>query len=621
LCGIIGFVSKDGRLPSRVHLEAFRDKLKHRGPDDAGMWLSADGRVALGHRRLAVIDLSPAGHQPMVSEEGRYAIVFNGEIYNFRALRSELRRQGFHFRSDSDTEVMLAAYQAWGEACLDRFNGMFAFVLYDRGDDVTPPSLFFARDRAGKKPFYYFYDGQHFEFASELKAISRSDEVSLIALNYYLALGYIPGEQCFVEGVKKLPPAHAGRLDLNTFGLSIRRYWQLPPNRPDPGVDGETLADEAGAILHDAVGLRLISDVPLGVLLSGGLDSSLVAAVAARQSAQAIKTFTLSLPGSKLDEAPYAQCVASHFATEHHVLELPQPALSDLDELAPLIDEPLADSSLIPSYLISKLTRQHVTVVLGGDGGDELFGGYSDYPLALATQKQLGWVPRPLLGWVSHLAGLLPAGVKGRNRLASLRGGPLEQQIWGTPYFDIALRKRLFNHDQLQQLGDQIEAPERFLLNVFRTGSDAVDCMTRAHFGSILPDDFLVKVDRASMANSLEARTPFLDYRLVEFAFARIPSAWKVCRGETRRVEQILAKRLLPPQLDIKRKQGFSIPLDDWMRADRCALVRRYMEYLPPYLDRNEIENMMAGLSRGRANGARLYALLVLGIAMKNRSS
>lgn len=618
MCGIYGIVKLDAEV-GRDSLIRQRDLLTHRGPDDAGLWLSVDGRVGLGHRRLAIIDLSPAGHQPMVSRDGRYTIVFNGEIYNFNKLRTELQQQGFLFHSDSDTEVMLNAYQAWGEKCINRFNGMFAFAVYDRGDDATSATLFFARDRTGKKPFYYFYDGKTFEFASELKGISHKGEVSLVALNYYFALGYIPGEHCFIDGVKKLPPAHAGRLDLNTFGLDVWQYWQLPAYQPNMEMSGEALADQAQALLNDAVALRMVSDVPLGVLLSGGLDSSLIAAIAAQQSPAPIKTFTLSLPGNKLDEASYAKCVADHLSTEHHVLELMTPSLNDLEAIAPLIDEPLADSSLIPTYLISKLTRQHVTVVLGGDGGDELFGGYSDYPLALATQRQLRWVPRPLLGWISYLAGLLPAGVKGRNRLSSLRGGPLEQQVWGSPYFDSALRKRLFNKDKVQQLGEAFEDPEQFLLRLFNAGKDAVDCMTRSHFGSILPDDFLVKVDRASMANSLEARTPFLDYRLVEFAFSKIPGVWKVLGRETRRVEQILAKRLLPPQLDTKRKQGFSIPLDDWLRADSCRMLRKYMPYLPDCISRDEIERLISGLLRGRANGARLYALLILGIAMKNK--
>jgi asparagine synthase (glutamine-hydrolysing) len=618
VCGIYGIASFDAEVSSDALMRQ-RDLLKHRGPDDAGMWQSSDGCVSFGHRRLAVIDLSPAGHQPMVIEEGRYAIVFNGEIYNFRDLKFELEQNGYRFQSGSDTEVILIAYQAWGDRCIDRFNGMFAFVIYDKGDKDTSESMFFARDRVGKKPFYYFYDGVTFEFSSELKSISRKGDVSLEALNYYFALGYIPGELCFEEGIKKLPPAHAGRLNLNSFEMNIWKYWQLPENQAIDEISGEMLADEAQALLSDAVALRMVSDVPLGVLLSGGLDSSIIAAIAAGRSKTPIKTFTLSLPGSKLDEATYAQCVADHLSTDHHVLEIKTPSLSDLEAIAPFIDEPLADSSLIPSYMISKLTREHVTVALGGDGGDELFGGYSDYPLALETYRKVGWVPRILLVWVSSLARFLPAGVKGRNRLASLRGGALEQQIWGTPYFDITLRKRLFKQKEVRKLGVDIEKPERSLLELFDTGKDAVDCMTRAHFGSILPDDFLVKVDRASMANSLEARTPFLDYRLVEFAFAKIPSIWKVRGTETRRVEQILAKRLLPPTLDTKRKQGFSIPLDDWLRADKCQMLRKYMPYLPSCINHDEIERLIAGLLRGRANGARLYALLVLGIAMKNR--
>ena len=618
MCGIYGVAKREAQVDQNALIRQ-RDLLVHRGPDDAGLWFNNDKRVALAHRRLSVIDLSPAGHQPMLSEDGRYVMVFNGEVYNFRTLKNELQQVGFRFHSDSDSEVRLIAYQAWGESCLNRFNGMFAFVIYDHGDQNNPPSLFFARDRTGKKPFYYFYDHQNFEFASELKAISHKSDVSLIALNYYLALGYIPGEHCFVEGVKKLPPAHAGRLNLKSFDLNIWRYWQLPINQPDPNMSGEQLADEAEALLDEAVALRMISDVPLGVLLSGGLDSSLIAAIAARQSPLPIKTFTLSLPGSKLDEASYAKCVADYLSTDHHVLELSTPSLNNLEEIAPFIDEPLADSSLIPSYLISKLTRQHVTVVLGGDGGDELFGGYSDYPVALASQQQLGWMPRSLLEGVSYLAGLLPAGVKGRNRLASLRGGPLQQQVWGSPYFDAFLRKRIIHQDYVQHLGDQLEEPEFSLLNLFNTGKDAVDCMTRSHFGSILPDDFLMKVDRASMANSLEARTPFLDYRLVEFAFSKIPSNWKVQGRETRRIEQILGQRLLPSQLDTQRKQGFSIPLDDWMRADKCTMVRNYMSYLPDCINRDEIERLITGLHQGRANGARLYALLVLGIAMKNK--
>lgn len=589
-----------------------------RGPDDSGVWVSSDGRVGLGHRRLAILDLSAAGHQPMLGDSNRLAIVFNGEVYNFTVLRSELEKLGYQFRSGSDTEVVLAAYQEWGEHCVSRFNGMFALAIYDQGDNETGPSLFFARDRAGKKPFYYLHQGKHFQFASELKAIDGGSGLDTEALNYYLALGYVPGELCLAKGVKKLPAAHAARLDLNTAKLRVWKYWSLPENTATGHEHGDDLANDVESLLMDSVKLRLASDVPLGVLLSGGLDSSLVVAAAARQLSQPVKTFTISLPGTRYDEAPFAERVADYYATDHHVLEVSKPSIDFLDELGSFVDEPIADSSLIPAFMVSKLTRKHVTVVLGGDGGDELFGGYTDYPTSLADQRRFGWLPTPVLKAAGRLAGRLPAGVKGRNRLGSLQGGPLQQMIWGSPYFDVALRRRIFTPSQLQELGTELDAPERWLLRLFQKGRDPVDSMTRTHFGSILPDDFLVKVDRASMANSLEMRSPFLDYRLVEYAFARIPSNWKVQGAETRRIQRILAKRLLPPDLDTNRKQGFSIPMDAWLRQDGCRRVEDAIEYLPESIARKEVHNLIAGQMRGRANGSRLFALIMLGIAAKN---
>lgn len=617
MCGIVGLVQKGA--VNKQTLIAMRDRLTHRGPNDSGLWISDDSRVGLGHRRLSIVDLSAAGHQPMVSQEGRYIIVFNGEIYNYRELKAELKEKGFLFNSDSDTEVILTAYIAWGESCLDRFNGMFAFVIYDHGDHDFGANLFFARDRVGKKPFYYFYDGNSFEFASELKAINQDGDVSIDAINSYLALGYIPGDQCFIEGVKKLPPAHSGRLYLNSMELTLKRYWNLPHIDARENISGDQLADDIESLLIDSVSMRMVSDVPLGILLSGGLDSSIIAAIAARCSPVPIKTFTLSLPGSKLDEASYAKCVSDYLHTDHHVLEIDAPSIANIEDIAQFIDEPLADSSLIPSYLISKLTREHVTVVLGGDGGDELFGGYSNYLLSLRMKMYLRYVPNILIRFVSKLASYLPAGMRGRNFLASLAGGPLQQQIWGTSYFDIALRKRLLSSKKVSELGCKLDAPEQMLLGFFKEGDEPLDSMTRQDFFSILPDDFLVKVDRSTMAVSLEGRTPFLDYRLVEFAFSKIPSSWKISGGESRRIERLLAKRLLPTQLNTKRKQGFSIPLDEWMRSDNCMVLRKYLKYLPEFINRDEIESLILGLFKGRANGARLYSLLVLGIAMKNR--
>lgn len=617
MCGIYGLIRREGDVDA-AKLRRQRDLLTHRGPNDAGSWVSPDGRIGLAHRRLSILDLTAAGHQPMTSRDGRFTIVFNGEIYNHHEIRAELKKLGCVFNTGTDTEVLLDAYLIWGEACLARLNGMFAFAIHDNGNASVSPTLFLARDRAGKKPLYYAFDGKRLEFASELKAISYRGELSLSALNFYLALGYVPHEHCIVDGVKKLPPAHAARLDLSSFAFRVWRYWSLPANRHESGVDGESLADEAGKLIEDATRLRLEADVPVGVLLSGGLDSSLVVAAAAHVSAVPVRTFTITLPGSALDESKHARQVARYFGTEHHELALESAGLDVLDEIAPFIDEPIADSSLIPTFLVSRLTRQHVTVALGGDGGDELFGGYNDYPASLADQQRLGWLPQSALAFAARTASCLPAGVRGRNRIASLRGGPLQQMIWGRPYFDIVLRQRILSRDALAALGGELDAPERFLLALSEAGSDAVDRMTRTHFGSILPDDFLVKVDRMSMAVSLEMRAPLLDYRLVEFAFGRIPSAWKVKGSETRRVQKILASRWLPPELDVQRKQGFSIPFEAWLRAAGDKGLIQYFSHLPESLVRGEVQRLINGLAHGRSNGARLFALMMLSISASN---
>ena len=612
MCGIYGRLSV-GRVCDVV---VQRDHLVHRGPDDAGTWANISGTVVLAHRRLSIIDLSGSSRQPFVSADGRCVIVYNGEIYNYRELRAELQRMGHQFHSDGDTEVVLAAYMEWGWDCVVRFNGMFAFAIYDAGNGSTQELLFVARDRVGKKPFYYHHSGREFEFASELKAISNKDGIDLQALNYYLALGYIPFDRCIVKGVKKLLPAHAGVFEVATGAFRTWRYWNLPENAPAEGVKGEQLAEESWELLKDSVRLRLRSDVPVGVFLSGGLDSSLVTAAAVAVSAQPIKTFTIAVPGSKLDESEYARLIAEYFGTEHYVLELPKASLDVLDEFAPFVDEPLADSSILPTYLVSKLTVEHVKVALGGDGGDELYGGYGYYQAPLLDMVRFGWLPGWLLSSVARLAGKLPAGIRGRNRIASLRGGLAHAHIWGSPYFDVELRKRILHPDIIGELGGDLALPERSLIGLMGEGVDLVDSLVRTDFNSILPDDFLVKVDRASMANSLEVRTPFLDYRMVEHAFGKIPSFWKVNRSERRRLQNRMAKKYLPKAFELNRKQGFSIPMDDWMRKSN---IRDRLEDCPvDFINRNELDKLIRGLSRGRANGARLFALMMLAICQKN---
>ena len=619
MCGIYGqFLSRGGL--TEAQLTAPRDRLMHRGPDDAGVWLSGDGRVGLAHRRLSILDLSPLGHQPMLTVDKRYVIVFNGEIYNFAALRQALEKQGQTFRSDSDTEVLLGAYRQWGEACLARLNGMFAFVIYDAGTHDAAPSLFMARDRAGKKPFYFVNKPGDFRFASELKALSPDAGLSLTALNHYLALGYVPAAHCIAEGVHKLPPAHCASLNLRTGEIQVKRYWRLPEQGRDTLNDGEAITDEVERLLLDATRLRLQADVPVGVLLSGGLDSSLITAAAAKSMSGTIKTFSVTVPGSALDESARAAQVARTFGTDHHELPLDASGLAALEDIAPFVDEPLADSSLIPTYLVSRLTRGHVTVALGGDGGDELFGGYGDYTQSLADEARLGWLPRPGWSLAASMASMLPAGVRGRNRVASLRQGALQQLIWGRPYFDNVLRGRILSKAAADGLVDECEwqAPEQFLLQLFQQGTSPVDAMTRTHFGSILPDDFLVKVDRASMMVSLEMRAPFLDYRLIEFAYARIPDAWKATLAGSRLIQRKLAKRWLPPEIERAPKMGFSIPMDDWLRKASNVWHERWIDRLPEPIDKNAARKLLAGLLGGRANGSRIFALIMLGNAAYN---
>jgi asparagine synthase (glutamine-hydrolysing) len=621
MCAIIGWINSADNNSGSEFTE-FRDRMIHRGPDDAGFWCGDDGRVLLGQRRLAILDLSPAGHQPMTSSCGRYVIVYNGEIYNYLELRNELEAIGCKFIGSSDTEVLLAAYGHWGEDCLRRLNGMFAFAVWDRGGGNNRASLFLARDRAGKKPLYYAHVGCCFVFSSELKSIPHRlrGDIDLQGLNHYLALGYIPGSLSLVEGVRKLPAAHAAKFFPDTGSWSTWRWWCPPPFTDGNLGAVEVLVDEAEFLLRDAVRIRMRSDVPVGVLLSGGLDSSLVVGCAARCSDRPIKTFTMGLPGSKLDETAYAGLVAKHFSTDHHVLEIPRPSLDVLTEFAPFVDEPLADSSLIPSFLISRLTARHVTVALGGDGGDELFGGYSDYTSAFADQARFGWVPAWLWRWLAAAAGRLPPGVRGRNRLAALRGGPFQSLVWGSPFFDAAARRRILSRDAVASLGTDFFAPEMHRLALFQTGIDPLDSMTRTHFGSILPDDFLVKVDRASMAVSLEMRCPLLDVRLVEFAFGRLPSVWKVQGGDGRRLQKLLGRRLLPPALDINRKQGFSIPMNEWLRSPGSSWEECLHEVLPDVINPHAVQDLVTGHARDRTNGSRIFALLMLNIAVRNLS-
>ena len=609
MCGIVGIVSNTTQA-KRAWLTVGCDAMRHRGPDDAGEWWSADGRVGLAQRRLAIIDLSPAGHQPMHDASGALSVVFNGEIYNFPDLRDELIAKGHGFRSHSDTEVILAAYREWGTECLARFNGMFAFALFDSRQQT----VFLARDRAGEKPLFYHQANGVLRFASELKALladpALSRRIDPAALDCYLAMGYVPGDRCMLQGFNKLPPAHALLFDLQTGQAKISRYWQLPEleaasSRP---VDETALLDELEALLEDAVRRQMVADVPVGVLLSGGVDSSLITAMAVRSSSQ-VQTFTIGFPGhGKLDETEHARLIARYFGTRHNELMAEDATADLLPRLARQFDEPMVDSSMIPTFLVSQLVRQHCTVALGGDGGDELFGGYGHYSRLQWMQRKLGSIPRPLRNSIALAAEkLLPVGLTGRNWLQGLgvdfsKGLPLIASC-----FDATTRGRL----SAARSGWHAKA-EDVLRSRVPVHPDLLQRATRMDFANYLAEDILVKVDRASMLNSLELRAPLLDYRLIEFAFGKVPSHLKATAKDKKILLKRLTARVLPPEFDRQRKQGFSIPLAEWLKGGAFRTLFHEVLLDPKCsFDAGMVDSLLRSQDRGRSNSERLFSLVL----------
>ncbi|MDQ3980524.1 MAG: asparagine synthase (glutamine-hydrolyzing), partial [Actinomycetota bacterium] len=425
--------------------DLMRDSMRHRGPDDAGTWWDPRRRVWMGQRRLAIVDLSPAGAQPMHDGSGALHLVFNGEIYNHRALREELRALGHSFRSSCDTEVLLEAYRRWGTDCLSHLNGMFAFALYD----MAKNQLFLARDPAGEKPLFFYADGVRLMFASELKALltdpSVPRRVDLQALNHYLAYGYVPRDQCILEGLRKLEQGQAMLYDLTDGSITRWYHWQLPPPASSPAPDVPELVEELEALLKDAVRLRLDADVPVGILLSGGIDSSLVTAAASDLSPVPPKTFTVVFPGLEAsDEGPFARTVARHFATDHTELSANEIGTDLVHEMARQFDEPLADSSMLPTHLLSRLIRRHATVALGGDGGDELFGGYPHHRSLQRYRFLRRAIPSSVRGRVTALvSSSVPLGRKGRNYVLALLADDSASLAHVNVYFDLRHRPRI----------------------------------------------------------------------------------------------------------------------------------------------------------------------------------
>ncbi len=605
MCGIVG---RAGRAPaaSRGWLAQGCAALAHRGPDGIGEWWSVDGRVGLGHRRLAIIDLSPGGHQPM--HDDGLSIVFNGEIYNHRELRLELEAIGVQFRSRSDTEVILKAYRIWGEDCIMRLNGMFAFALYD----APAGRVLLARDRAGEKPLFYRHDAGELRFASELKALLADSHlprrIDPQALDLYLSMGFVPAGRCMLDGYAKLPPAHYMTFDLATGMLTLRRYWEMPTT-PDnsAGVDSAGLVDELEQRLEAAVRRQLIADVPVGVLLSGGVDSSIITALAARSGSR-LRTFTISFPGhDRFDESPHARLVASYFGTEHEELAAEPAAAELLPALAEQFDEPIIDSSMIPTFLVAQAVRRRCTVALGGDGGDELFAGYSHHQRLAALAGRAGRIPWPIRRIASMAAlAVTRDGRRGRNWIRAA-GARYDCEVpLVASYFDRAARRRLL--PGMAGIGDRPDVP--WAADVSTSGT-LLDRTIRTDFRTYLPEDILVKVDRAAMLNSLEVRAPFLDSEVIAFAYGRVPIDRKGSADGRKLILRELATRLLPHDFDRQRKQGFSIPLAAWLRDGPFRALFREVLLAPDCsFDRAWVAGLLDRQDQGYQNEERLFGLV-----------
>ncbi len=558
MCGIAGLLSLNGApLPPGAEAERMRDVMRHRGPDDSGLWRSGDGSAVLLHRRLSIVDLSALGHNPMTWDGGRLSITFNGEVYNFRELRAELERDGVRFRSQTDTEVILASYDRWGMACVERFAGMFAFALWDE----PRRRLWIVRDRLGKKPLYYATTGGVLRFGSELKALASDPalprEVDPDALRMYFRYGYVPAPLSILKGVSKLAPAHA--LVVEDGRVSLHRYWDplTYVGRHHAMADDEAESTLEG-LLGTAVRERQLADVPLGAFLSGGIDSSLVVALMQEQASSTVRTFTIRFDDPAFNEADHAAAVARHLGTEHTEGPCTEAEmLATIDRLPGMFDEPFGDSSAIPTFLVSAAARQHVTVALSGDGGDELFFGYPRYAHALDAAWLLR-LPKPVRRLGAAIASRSPnrrlrraAEVLAADdadqyaRFVTWTSQPDVRRLTGVDALDAPLYARM-----RESLGGVAEADRPPLLDLV----------------SYLPDDILAKVDRASMAVSLEVRAPLLDHRVAEFALG-LPLRLKRRDGTSKwLLRRLLAKRV-PPALTERPKMGFGVPLATWLRG------------------------------------------------------
>ncbi len=623
MCGIAGIVRVEAQAPPALREEALAmaRTLRHRGPDGQAAWASPSGACSLGHARLKVIDLE-TGDQPMAGEDGRVQVVFNGEIYNFRTLRAELEARGRRFRTRSDTEVLVHGWSEWGESLPERLDGMFAFAVWDEGAG----KLFLARDRAGKKPLFWARAAGRVAFASEMKALRAlpwiSDELDEGALPFYLAYGYVPGPRTFLKGIEALPPATAMTVDGR--GAVPRRYWTLDWRRGAELGEAEAV-ERVRSLLGDAVERRLIADVPLGAFLSGGIDSTLVVGLMRERVEGPLRTFSLGFADDPTyDETRFARAVAKRFGTQHTEFTVEAHAVDLVDELVDAYDEPFGDSSAIPTHIVSRLTREHVTVALTGDGGDEMFCGYPRF-LGMALADRVG---RGIATLGDSLARRLPHHPNFRHPLRRIQRFFAAAAL---PPEERMLRWIGYLPEVERYLGPELAAgvDRRALTASFRepwertAGQSGITRALALNFETYLPEDLLVKADRCSMAHGLELRSPFLDAALMEFA-AALPDRHRH-RGRT--LKWILKRAfpdLLPPEIARRGKWGFGVPLPVWFRTHWRPLFESRVlapdARLLAWVRREPVAALWAEhLSGGADHGHALWALLTLESWLRKR--
>jgi asparagine synthase (glutamine-hydrolysing) len=594
MCGITGWANLNPRTPpadgAEELLRSMCDRMQHRGPDSEG-YLVDDG-VALGMRRLAIIDLL-TGEQPAFNEDHSVAVILNGEIYNYREVRADLETRGHSFRSESDTEVLPHLYEEYGSDMVQHLNGMFAFALWDD----RRRRLFIARDRFGEKPLYWGVFDNTLLFASEPKVLlahpSVRPNLNLNALRQYLSFDYVPAPLSIYEGISKLPAAHT--LTLEDGKIKVERYWKLSYQTRQPVPSVNEAAEQLRELLADAVRMRMVSDVPLGVLLSGGIDSSLVTALAVRASSETVKTFSISFAEASFDESQYARAVAKFLGTDHHEERFSASLAANLvGEIGAWMDEPISDPSLVPTYLLSRFTRKHVTVALGGDGGDEIFAGYPMYfghHMARAYLSLPGFLRR---GLVEPIVNLLP--VKTRNLSFDYRA----RRFITASHYDEVARHHVwfgsFTPDDTEQLMTE-DAKRASESDIYRDArrlfaecdsNSITECMQSLDAQFYLAEDILTKVDRASMAVSLEVRAPYLDPRVAEFA-ASLPARYKLHGYTSKYILKKAAKGLVPPFVWRRGKKGFGVPVAKWLKHELRPLAHDLLS--PERLRRNGLFN------------------------------